>query len=246
MTTTHWRRISFTGAILMGFLVSAHCKISWATASEIASKPSTGEQTTDQQTTSEQTTSEQERAVEDSSAAEFEEPAAAVAPPLEVISDFESADGLPTEFGFGWRISTDSMRGGVSSVTMERVEGGAQDSLGALEVAGEIRRGSTSTWAGAKLFLGTNPTQPQDLSDTDELVFWARGDGGTYRVSLFTKTRGQSKTWITFEPRFSWTEYSLPWAEFEDADPGEFTAVMFSAGPDIGRFQLQLRPVAVR
>ncbi|MCH9651579.1 MAG: CIA30 family protein [Deltaproteobacteria bacterium] len=184
----------------------------------------------------------------DEAAAEeaFQEPGNFLPLPLEIISDFEASEGLHTEFGFGWRTSTDSMRGGDSTVTMERIDGGAQQSRGALEVSGEIRRGSTSTWAGAKLFLGDNPTQPVDLSDTTELVFWARGDGGSYRISLFTKSRGSSKTWITFEPGLSWTEYSLPWAEFEGADPREITAVMFSAGPDIRPFLFQLDLVAIR
>ncbi len=163
-----------------------------------------------------------------------------------LISDFESGEGLKSDLGFGWRISTDTIRGGDSAVTMEPIAGGPPGSRGAMAIQGEIRRGSTHTWAGPKIFLGKNPTSPLNLSGTQELVFWARGDGGTYRVLVFTKKRGQFKAWVTFQPKERWAEYILPWRTFEGIDTSDITAILFSAGPDIGPFWFDLDQLSFR
>ena len=105
-----------------------------------------------------------------------------------IVSNFESAE-VGAEFGSGWVISTDSRISGTSSATMTIVKGGANNSGGALEVAGTLVAGAPSLWAGAMFFPATTPMAPVNLSKFKELVFWARGDGGEHQVMVSAAAR---------------------------------------------------------
>ncbi|HZD92686.1 MAG TPA: amidohydrolase family protein, partial [Candidatus Sulfotelmatobacter sp.] len=52
-----------------------------------------------------------------------------------LISDFDNGQ-TTVKFGFGWQISTDSFRGGKSSAEMRVVDGGSENSKGALQITG--------------------------------------------------------------------------------------------------------------
>jgi len=63
------------------------------------------------------------------------------------VSDFEG--GKPTaNFGAGWQISTDTLRGGTSTAEFRVVDGGAHQSKGSLLVEGEVAPGLPYAWAG--------------------------------------------------------------------------------------------------
>ncbi|MDI6808797.1 MAG: hypothetical protein QME66_07435 [Candidatus Eisenbacteria bacterium] len=56
-----------------------------------------------------------------------------------LVSDFE-AEQVSANFGSGWSISTDAMMGGTSTAKIQRVEGGAQGSKGAMLITGSITK----------------------------------------------------------------------------------------------------------
>lgn len=173
-------------------------------------------------------------------------PAAPAGPGDARIADFE--DGrLSARFGAGWQTTTDRMRGGNSEVTLNIRPGGAAGSGHALRIRGVIREGFAYPWAGAMFFAGERPMAPVDLSGKRELVFWAKGDGGSYQVLLFSGT-GQDRppAWRSFRAGPEWRELRIPLEEFAGARPETFQAILFSGGPERGEFELLIDEVALQ
>lgn len=186
---------------------------------------------------------------------EIEEPSATAAPPAPdnaTISQFESGEGdtgirLEADFGFGWQLTTDRMRGGNSEASYERVTPGADGSAGALRVSGETRPGFAWPWAGVMFFPGAEPMRPVDFTGKTELVFHARGDGGSYNVMLFSGPSSQGMpAWTSFETAGEWQRIAIPFSEFPGADPARLRAIAFTAGPGTGTFRFDIDNVAVR
>lgn len=161
-----------------------------------------------------------------------------------VLGDFE--DGTTKGgFGSGWSETSDKMRGGTSVAALSVVDGGAHGSKKALRVEGEIRAGFPFPWAGAIFMPGTPPFSPVDASTRRELVFFARGDGRTYRVMVFTQAT-QIPVERTFAAKDAWSEVRVPLSEFANADWKSLQAVGFSAGADPGAFRLEVDQVELR
>ncbi|HEY0037230.1 MAG TPA: CIA30 family protein [Longimicrobium sp.] len=159
-------------------------------------------------------------------------------------------DGGPlrAESGAGWEISTDSRAGGRSTAQMGLAEGGAEGTGGALAVSGTVDPGLPYAWAGASYSPGPARYAPADLSTRTELVFWARGDGRTYRVMMLSGAPDGRE--IRSEQRFAtspeWSLVRIPLAGMRGANLAEVRAITFAAGPEPGAFsfaidQLQLR-----
>lgn len=183
------------------------------------------------------------------------EPDTAEAPPAPtdgLISDFDGGETdskfrLGSEFGFGWQITTDAMRGGSSEASHELVTPGAAGSAGALQITGEVRPGFTWPWAGMLFFPGNAPMQPVDFTGNSELVFHTRGDGATYTVMLFSGQSAQGMpVWVNFETGGEWREIRIPLADFQGADPSLIRGIAFTAGPKPGSFRFAIDNVAVR
>jgi imidazolonepropionase-like amidohydrolase len=181
-------------------------------------------------------------------------PAAAVAVSTTtgLVSDFDSQalKGQPSEvraeFGSGWQISTDAMMGGTSTATMSIVEGGSKNTRGALEVSGALTAGAPFPWAGAMFFPGGTPMAPVDVSKFKELVFWARGDGGTHQVMVFAARLGNIPATRPFTPGPEWREFVLPFASFSGIDGSDLRGVLFSAGSKPGSFRFTIDEVRFR
>jgi imidazolonepropionase-like amidohydrolase len=159
-----------------------------------------------------------------------------------LVSDFEA--GVSASFGFGWQVSTDSLMGGASEASMRVVPGGAQGSRGSLEISGSVKPGSMYPWAGPMFFPGPKPMVPANLSQFKTLRFWAKGDGGTYRVLVFATRFGQIPAEQRFVARPAWQEVVVPLAAFGNGmDGGDLQGLLFSASAGQTAFRLQIDDV---
>ena len=172
-------------------------------------------------------------------------PVAAAATTTGIVSDFEASD-VRAEFGSGWQPSTDSMMGGKSTATMAIVKGGAHDSRSAMEVSGILATGAPFPWAGAMFFPASTPMAPVNLSQFKELVFWARGDGGTHQVMVFAARLGNIPATQPFVPGPEWREFVMPLASFSGIDGSDLRGVLFSAGSKPGPFRFAIDDVRFR
>lgn len=155
-----------------------------------------------------------------------------------LVSDFDSGQ-LSAAFGTGWTQSTDVMAGGKSSVESAVVEGGAEGSRHALEIAGTIRPGYQFPWAGMIFFPGDRPMSPVDLSAAKELVFWSKGDGKSYQVMLFAASRGPAPAMQSFTAGPEWTRHAIPLSLFA-LDGKDLTGIFFGGGPAEGDFRFRI------
>jgi len=155
-----------------------------------------------------------------------------------LISDFEH--GTPTAtFGTAWIVSTDSIANGKST-------GNIEVASGALHVTGTISNAIPYAWAGAMWSPGATPMAPANLSNTKELRFRARGDGGTYRVMVFAQSKGMFPLMRTFVAGSEWSDYAMPWSSFNGIDAHDIMAVLFCGGPQPGSFSFEVDDVGVK
>ncbi|HEX7123988.1 MAG TPA: CIA30 family protein [Gemmatimonadaceae bacterium] len=161
------------------------------------------------------------------------------------MSDFES--GSPSvAFGAGWSVSTDEMAGGKSTAQIAVVDGGANGSRKALAITGETSAAMAQAWAGAMFSPGQQIFAPANLSSKQEIRFWAKGDGATYRVLLFAESSGYTPHMRPFVAGSDWREYVFPFSAFGGTDGRDITAVLFVAGPQAGTFTLYIDDVRFR
>ncbi len=178
---------------------------------------------------------------------EAERQARAPAPPGSesgLVSDFDSGQTTST-FGSGWQVSTDSIMGGRSRAEVKVASGGAHGSQGALHVAGEIAGGVPYAWAGAMFFPGSAPMAPANLSSRRQVRFWARGDGATYRIMLFSQSAGPMPSSRTFVAEADWKEHTYSLSQFGGMDGHDLTGVLFTGGPAPGSFSFQIDDVRI-
>lgn len=172
--------------------------------------------------------------------------AAQMAPPsgaeMGLVSDFE--DGSPkTQFGTGWMLSTDSIAGGKSTGEMKIVEGGANGGKHALDISGVIDGALPFAWAGVMFSPGAEPFGPVNLSSKKSISFFAKGDGQTYRVLVFTASGGRIPAQQTFAAGADWKKTSIPFSAFNGTDGHDIAAILFVGGPAAGKFDFQVDDV---
>jgi imidazolonepropionase-like amidohydrolase len=177
-------------------------------------------------------------------AAKLEEMHGAPPPPGSesgLISDFEAAE-ITSEFGFGWNVSTDEVKGGSSTAALTRIEGGAEDSQGAMLIKGNISEGSPYPWAGAFFSPGESFMAPANLSSESALSFWAKGDGKTYCVMLFAQSLGYMPSTKEFVAGPVWEHHSFTFEEF-GIDGHDIMGIFLGAASKIGEFILEIDDV---
>jgi hypothetical protein len=161
--------------------------------------------------------------------------------PAGLVSGFD--DGTPkAAYGIGWTETTDVQAGGQSRGTMEVVQGGAAGTQRSLALSGTISGAVPYAWAGAMFVPGATMVGPVDLSATGGVHFWARGDGKTYRVMLFARSKGFMPLVQTFAAGPEWREYTIPFSAF-GTDGRDVTGVVFAGGPAPGAFSFQVDEV---
>ena len=169
---------------------------------------------------------------------------AAQAPPpagaeMGLISDFDDGNAS-TKFGAGWMISTDSIMNGKSTADMKIVDGGAEGSLHAMDIAGQIDGGLPFAWAGVMFSPGAQPFDPVNLAAKKSISFFAKGDGQTYRVMFFTASGGRMPSQQTFTAGSDWKKVSIPFSAFNGTDGHDIAAILFVGGPAAGKFDFQI------
>jgi len=161
---------------------------------------------------------------------------------ISLISDFE--DGTPNaRFGTGWALSTDSLAGGKSTGDMKVVDGGANGGKHALEITGLIDSGLPYAWAGVMFSPGSQMFAPLDLSSKKNVSFFAKGDGQTYRVLVFTTSGGRIPAQQTFTAGSDWKKTTIPFSAFNGTDGHDIMAILFVGGPAAGKFDFQVDDV---
>jgi hypothetical protein len=122
------------------------------------------------------------------SAAQDGPPAGVPAPAEGVIASFDDGSAQ-APYGMGIQPGGDEFQGGKSTATQRLIEGGANGSMGALEIIGEVRPGTQYPSAGAFFFPEGPPTQGlMDYTKKKTLSFHARGDGKQYTLLVLSGT----------------------------------------------------------
>lgn len=186
------------------------------------------------------------RATVEKAKAEAAAAAQAPAPPgLEtgLISDFE--DGASAKFGTGWMLSTDSIAGGKSTGEMKVVDGGANSGKHAIDISGQIDGTLPYAWAGVMWSPGSQPFAAMNLSSKKAISFFAKGDGQTYRVLVFTAAGGYMPAQQTFTAGPDWKRTTFPFSAFNGTDGHDITAILFVGGPAPGKFDFQIDDVSL-
>ena len=113
----------------------------------------------------------------------------------------------------------------------------------ALGVTGKVAAGGPFAWAGASLSPGEAPFAMVDLSARKGLRFWARGDGRSYQVMLFSQGHGRMPLSQSFTAGPAWQEHAFPWSSFSGYDGHDLQAVVFAAVLPPGPFAFRLAGV---
>jgi imidazolonepropionase-like amidohydrolase len=153
-----------------------------------------------------------------------------------LISDFDEGTTPTAKFGSGWSVSTDSIRGGQSTAQMKIVDGGAENSKGALQIDGTIVE-SAVAWAGAMFFPGPAPMTPVNLSSKKAITFWTKGDGHSYRVMVYSQTNGYIPQMQSFDAGPEWKKVTMPLSAFT-TDGHDVMGIFFGAWSSPGHFTL--------
>ena len=152
-----------------------------------------------------------------------------------LLTDFDDLSGkaLPQ----GWMHSTDSMRGGKSTVETTITQRGGGN---ALRLDGEIAEGFPFPWSGVMFTLGAGFMEPVDASGIGSLAFDARGGGGTYQAMAFGESLGMQPAAVSFEVGEEWTRIEIPLASFTGLDPAGASAFFIGGPTEHGTFWLEI------
>ncbi len=152
-------------------------------------------------------------------------------------------DGELTSPSGRWMPFTDrSCCYGSSSSTIEIVAGGAGETSGALSLSGETT--ANDVWVGAgALFWFPRPT---DITHNSEIVFWARGESGSYRLFMFGRNPAKDIAWVEFTAGEEWEEIRIPISALSDVAPKAVSGFLFGRGLPPGTFSFQIDEVHLR
>ncbi len=160
------------------------------------------------------------------------------------ISDFESGK-IAANFGAGWVLSTDAIRGGKSKAELSVVDGGAEGSSKALLIKGVVADVGPAKWAGAMFLPGPTMMAPANLSSKKAVSFWAKGNGKSFSVMLFAQSSGfmPMTQRLTLGPE--WKEYVFPFVDF-GTDAHDLMGILICASDEPGEFAFQIDNVRLR
>ena len=85
-----------------------------------------------------------------------------------------------------------------------------------------------------------------DLSAKSAITFWAKGEGDTYRLFLFSEDQRFNPAVQTFVAGPDWAEFRYPLSSFSGIDVSAFWRITFSGGPGTGEFAFQIDEVSFR
>ncbi|HOZ06354.1 MAG TPA: CIA30 family protein [Arenimonas sp.] len=170
---------------------------------------------------------------------------AAAFPTDALVSDFEQ-EAIASRYGKGWALTTDKQMGGESEASIKLIEGGANQSKGAMEISGQIRTGFAYPWAGAFFAPGAKAMQAVNYSKAKELVFWVKGDGRKYSVMTFSTTQGGIPPSQNFTTGPEWQQVRLPLSGFTGLELSQVTGFSFNASAPEGNFRFVIDDVEIK
>jgi hypothetical protein len=159
-----------------------------------------------------------------------------------LISDFEE-ETLSAKFGSGWSVTTDTIANGKSAAEIKVISGGANNSKGSLLITGTVAPAVPYAWSGAMFSPGAGVMAPANLSSKNEITFWTKGDGQSYRLMLFSNSRGYQPLTKNFTAGAEWKCFRFRISEFEGIDGSDIMGIVFVGGPAPGKFALQIDDV---
>jgi hypothetical protein len=161
-----------------------------------------------------------------------------------VVSTF---DDLKISANYGsWISTTDAENGGKSTGSMQVVEGGANNSKGALRVSGEVVAGGPFPYSGVMFAPGSSPMDSVNLSSKKTISFWTKGDGKGYALALLTEsTAGGMPAIKPFVAGPEWKEYSFPMSSFQ-TDGTDIRGLAFARGQEPGKFEFEIDQVEIK
>jgi len=155
-------------------------------------------------------------------------------------------DDLKIAANFGsWSVFTDEQMGGTSTATMEAVAGGANGTKGALRISGENVKGGGFVFAGAIFSPGPGMMQAADLSGKKTIGFWAKGDGKSCRLWIFTESKGQMPIFRGFTATPEWKQYTFS-LESLGTDGHDLTGIAFLGPGGLGKFEFLIDEVEIK
>jgi hypothetical protein len=94
--------------------------------------------------------------------------------------------------------------------------------------------------AGAIFYPSAAPWTPANLASKKGLSFWAKGDGKTYQVMIFSGSVMSRPATVTFTAGPEWQQFSFPFSQFDGVDSYDLLGILFTAGPEPGGFAFQV------
>ena len=128
------------------------------------------------------------------------------------VSHFDN--GQPDAFFGRWIVSTDAIMQGRSTARFRVVKGGAAGTPFALEISGNIQKGSVYPWAGAMFLPSGNYFQPANLSRMRGFEFYARGNVDEALVMLFASSLGFRPTIRLVHLTPKWQKMTFDFEDF--------------------------------
>lgn len=133
-----------------------------------------------------------------------------------IVDDFEDNNTL-NELGGSWFVYTDQANGGNSRIfpnPLQVASGSGQGALGSsyyISVTGTVTTQYAYGFVGVGTNLSATPSVALDLSIYQELVFYIKGDGQRYRLSLVSANIHDSDYFGTAIPTSAqWQKIVLP------------------------------------
>lgn len=161
-----------------------------------------------------------------------------------VLSDFEWGEPV-ARFGSAWIPSADDIAGGKSTGKVAVVSGGSTGTAKSLSISGEISAAIPYAWYGAMWSPTAVPMAPANLSSMKGVRFMTRGDGKSYRLMVFSRSKGMMPLIHPFTAGPEWQEVNVPWSVL-GIDGSDVMAILFSGGPQPGAFSLQVDEVTLK
>jgi hypothetical protein len=114
-----------------------------------------------------------------------------------------------------------------------------------MRVAGENVKGAGFMFGGAVYSPGPGMMQGADLSDKKNISFWAKGDGKTCRLLIFTDTKAGNPTFRTFVATKEWKQYTFSFESLM-TDGHDLSGLAFLSPPGEGKFEFFIDEVEIR
>jgi hypothetical protein len=141
-------------------------------------------------------------------------------------------------FGRGWWPWSDAQFGGDSSVHVSVSDGGPDHAAETMSIEGNVKWGIAEPFGGVMYFPVGWGFSPVNYFGVKDLTFWAKGNGGSYGISMFTQSSKLIPAAVHFAAGKDWEEHTIPLAAF--GTDGHDISGVFIGGDRMGPYQLEI------